>query len=130
MMGRLFWSVLVALLMVSLSGCASTQDAYDHIANQTYLQDAFESVSEANEGVIAGGWKETLAYYTYEFADTAKTLVVYVVAGSFLLGLLGLLLVKNDAKVRRFCVLVLMIIIPVLAIVITYGAAFMASYFL
>ena len=118
-------------LVMMLTGCGqTTKETFENIRNQGALSDMADDVVRGNAAALEYGWKETVAYYAYVISDTAKTLCFPIILVSFSVGILGLILIKKDQKVRRTSILMFLITIPILAILFTYGVTFFASHML
>lgn len=116
------------IYMVLFTGC-DTADAYVNMLGEENAQLAQDIADgETISGTI--DMRSSLAEGSLAFCNTMKSVTVIMAPASFILGLLGLFIFRKTVWIRKGCIFVLMILVPVALVVLTYGSAFLASWFL
>ena len=120
----------IVLPVFMLTGCGEqTSDVFGHVLNEDAMDDLINGVSNSGERANAS-FKELVTQYTFEASKGLKYILPYVIIISVVIGVLGLILVKKDQKVRRVCILWFIIAIPILMIAITYIVSYVAGQLL
>ena len=123
--------ILLALLVFCIGmmcGC-DTASTYVNMLGEESAQQAQDF---ADGETISGSInvRSSLAEGTLAFCNTMKSLTVIMAPGSFILGLLGVILFRKTVWIRKGCIFILMLAVPIGLVVLTYGSAFLASWFL
>lgn len=120
----------VFILCSTLCACnASNGDTYTHLLGEEAAQSAIDL---ANGTTISGSvnFRTWVSNVTLSIAVGLRSVCVIVCFVSVLVGIIGLFLFKKTMWIRKYCIFGAIIGIPVLMIVLTYGSAFLASWFL
>lgn len=132
MRGCLFKKVSVLLLLICsmwlLCGC-NNGDTYVNLLGEEAAQNA---QNFADGETISGSinFRTSLQEGTLKFCNSMKSITVIMAPASFLLGLFGAIIFRKTVWIRKGCIFILMIAVPAALVVLTYGSAFLASWFL
>lgn len=108
-----------------MTGCAVSEDTdvYQYVKEHTTeLQD------------ISGQAKEkgtrSLAQMIFAASDKLKSTAPLIIIGSVLIGLLLLFLFHNEQSMRKHAIFVFILGIPIVDLLLVYGTAWLAGWFL
>lgn len=135
--------LVILLITLLLTGCASTNDYYDYAQSYMLSEDEVRLLTERRLGVEIDGmnldkssFDNVSDYYRYVasnyasyISDYAKYYGVWIIIFSEALGIILLLLAKRSIQVRKTAVFVFILAIPILTLVLMYGTAFLADWF-
>ncbi len=122
--------IITAPLML-MTGCGgNTDDTYDHAQNQSEMEKLINDVTDDNNQHIKRGFNETIAYYSFKLCKLFKVICIPVCIASVTIGILGLILIKKDPKIRKKCGLGFIIAVPSIMVILTWIATRYASYML
>lgn len=111
-----------------LCGCSSG-DTYVNLLGEEAAQNAQDF---ADGETISGSinFRTSLQEGTLAFCNMMKSITVIMAPASFLLGLVGAIIFRKTVWIRKGCTFILMMVVPIVLVVLTYGSAFLASWFL
>lgn len=125
---KIFALFLLVLLTGLFSGC-NTVDTYINMLGEETAQQA-QDIADGKTVSGSINARTTLADATLSFCNAMKSITVIMAPASFIIGFLGVIIFRKTVWIRKGCTFVLMIAVPVTLVVITYGSAFLASWFL
>lgn len=102
---------------------------YDHLIGEEAEQNAIDLANGVTVQTDLN-FRSWLSQATLSISDSTKLITIPFVIGSMIIGIFLLLVFKNTAKVRRYAIFLFLIGLPALMILINYGAAALASWFL
>ena len=120
--------ILFAMLSsVFLIGCTQVDTdsmLYKQIKNQT------ETLSQTTSEEFKESASLRTAQVAYGILDALKAYAPFIIVGSIVIGILIRHLVSKDVAVRKFALSFFIIGVPVIALFVTYGLAFLCGAFM
>lgn len=115
------------LTILTLTGCED--DTYVHLLGEEAARDAQDLANGATlEGSV--DFRTMAREKTLALSDWTKMSVIWIIPASIIIGIFGLFTFKNTVWIKKMSIFLFIIGIPVLMLVITYGSAFLAAWFL
>lgn len=121
----LFFLCVCVFTTITLAGC-DDESVYDELVAGDYddtVSSVVDDSKEAGDNVI-----DMTRDVTLKFFSSFKAIAPVIIIVSILVGSCILLVVKNNKKIRKNAIFVLIIGIPLLVIIVVYGSAFILQY--
>lgn len=123
---RLFLLIFFSFFVFVLTGCSSNS-VYDDFSNN--YEESYQKIvnHEVSQELKGKSWNEKVHYYTLKALDTAKPICLIVAAISFIVGLIIVLTVRKERKIKRWAMFTLMVGIPLVMALIIFVLVQVAS---
>ena len=106
-----------------------TGSTYDHLIGEEAEQNAIDLANGVTMQTDLN-FRTWISQATLSVSDYTKLWAIPVIIGSIIIGIFLLLIFKNTAKVKKYAIFLFILGIPALMVLVTYGAAALASWFL
>lgn len=121
----LITSAILIIAGCMMTGCAISEntDIYQYVKEQT--AELHDITGQAKENGT-----RSLAQGIFSVSDKLKSTAPIIIIGSILIGLLLLFLFHNEQQMRKHAIFVFILGIPIVDLLLVYGTAWIAGWFL
>lgn len=127
MMKKIRFFIISIAMMFLLSGCT---DSYEHLLSEEAAVQAVEDIAKGTTVAGSINIRDWCYNAAIGLSNMSKVVSIWVIPCSIIIGVFLLLVFKNTASIKKTAIFLFIIGIPLIMVLLNYGAAFLATWFL